>query len=95
MNIDEWYAEKCGVEWAHDNKGWIKNPSGGGVIFWTIQDPRCREICREKFKLISGHTCHPQHDYSAHAHIDTDNYYGKTIQEAEIACLTAIYEVER
>ncbi len=94
--IDKWLAGQCGV-WI-DAGYWIHN----SIEFrgqWTIQDPRCREIVRERFKIET----YPTHDESAWTSTapkepnSGSNVYeyeaeGKTIPEAEIACITAIYE---
>ena len=98
MNIDKWFAEKCGV---HDGFksciSWVYGINQYNYE-WTISDPRCREIIREKFKThtywdTDMFVCH----YSKNGITDKNSItdYGKTIAEAEIACLTAIYEAKR
>ena len=88
MNIDEWTAEQCGVkiepsiilgEWQRIDD-WTP---------WTIQDPRCREIVREHFKICTDFSIDGW--FSGRAGT-TEQYAGKTIAEAEIACIKAIYK---
>mgnify|MGYP001817531438 CR=1 FL=1 len=95
--VDEWTAEQCGfcIMTGLDDKEYFYRPNTTEPPYdfeWTIKDPRCREIVREHFK------------------IDTREYYaggwqsiaedihppiGKTIAEAEIACIQVIYEASQ
>jgi hypothetical protein len=96
MDINEWFAKKCGV---------TIDSVGGGYVFrgvfygwgWTIQDPRCREIIREKFKIDTCEEDSGLGKWCASCYINgvyRTEGYGKTIAEAEIACLEAIYKAE-
>ena len=56
--IDKWAAEQCGVGFTTNHKkqvvAWFTGSIDERVYWefeWTIQDPRCREIVREHFKL--------------------------------------------
>jgi hypothetical protein len=98
MNIDRWFAKQCGVSIL--GGGW--RPRGYAAPIsgqWTIQDPRCREIVREKFKLDTLYV-------GAHLWIcrigepskpRSDDCYGEglNLEEAELACLQAIYEASK
>jgi hypothetical protein len=93
-DINEFYAEKCRVELWTNLYGFSGyNHDGGNKGHpWAIQDPRCREIIREKFnvqtQLLSGEWC------GVAAGLPTIIEFGKTIAEAEIVCLEAIYKAE-
>ena len=99
-DLDKWAAEQCGVE-TWDNKEWeagwkFKRETGFSMhdnhYKWTLSDPRCREVFREKFKLsilfvIDEWLCMWHRSESKPI-----TGKGKTIAEAEIACAKAIYE---
>ena len=95
MNIDEWAAEQCGIELfrMYSENAWYDPDMGDS--FWTIQDPRCREIVREHFKIW---TYYGQIGTDKMGWVSTSSYnnmayiYGKTIAEAEIACIRGIYK---
>lgn len=81
-NINKYFAEQLGVQ-------------ANGLLIdsyyadWTISDPRCREVIREKFGISTivfdnGQARTTWKDYMSDIK--------RTIAEAEIACLTAIYE---
>ena len=63
---------------------------------WTIQDPRCREIVREKFSITTKYTPPNEYGWMSYKDDDTDGIKpfskGGTPAEAEIACITAIAE---
>lgn len=95
-DLDKWCAEQCegeGLSWKVmvTMTGWTL-VVGDGYVPFTILDPRCREIIRERFRFdteafsTEGWECY---------HRDMDKFFsGKTIAEAEIACITAIFEAE-
>ena len=95
-DIDKFFADKCEVEiW--DSNGGYKYNGQNRCHEWTIQDPRCREIIRERCQLTTdirqdgSRYCFPR------LNIDDAIKYignGKTLAEAEIACITAIYEAD-
>jgi len=102
--VDQWAAEQCGVEifpfptdkivfyhlyWSFKDTNY-EYP-------WTIQDPRCREIVREHFKLstIYRYWVMPTEMVYETTTRNCIKYEGKTIAEAEIACITAIYEASQ
>ena len=95
MNIDEWAAEQCGVE-IHTGY-WIHN----GVKHdfpWSVLHPVCREIVRGHFKLSTywdadGHCwCESDREDLLNQQLVRD---APEIAEAEIACITAIYEAQK
>ena len=97
MNIDEWAANQCGI--AILGGGW-RPPGYAAPISgrWTIKDPRCREIVREHFKIWTyyGSIGTDKMGWvSTSANNDMAGTYGKTIAEAEIACIEAIYEASK
>ena len=63
---------------------------------WTISDPRCREIIREKFGIETGYSNNGNWTtWTAKDFKNTDVNHsceGKTIAEAEIATILAIVE---
>ena len=99
MNIDEWAAEQCGVEVFGNGSFIIGSEHGHSIwIDWTIQDPRCREIVREHFKIWTyyGSVGTDKMGWvSTSANNDMAGTYGKTIAEAEIECITAIWETSK
>ena len=63
---------------------------------WTISDPRCRELVRERFKLSTliydnGECVSFQMPYDL---TKAKEDYKNTIAEAEIACIVSIYDSE-
>ena len=109
MNIDQWAAEQCGVRVGMTNDGRLvphESKSMYKIAFWTINDARCREIVREHFKITTMYRpagwVAMQNKWTKRINIaaDQDDRYiclsgiGKTIAEAEIACIKAIYESE-
>ena len=105
MDINQWYADKCGVTEEIDADvggfNWYTDThiTYGGK--WSITDPRCIEICVEKYGIQTHRTVSNESEWYAQAEFCKEaNYqghgsYGKTRIEAEIACLTAIYEAEK
>ncbi|MBT8449508.1 MAG: hypothetical protein KJO69_07455 [Gammaproteobacteria bacterium] len=101
-DIDIWAAELCKIKFS------LKETGFPGVYFydgkwfpdkWTIEDPRCREIVREKLLI---HTFYFDRKWRANGSIPMDDLaswcvFGKgtSIKEAEIACITDIYEASK
>ena len=87
-DLDRWAAEQCGLvplSNAPDFR-WCNKTA----IYWTLDDARCREIVREHFRFdteIYGHDM-----WQCYSDIFDDFVEGKTIAEAEIACIKAIKE---
>ena len=93
-DIDKWFAEQCGVD-LEGFYGWFQMVDGEPAKegqHWTIQDPRCREVIRDKFRIETIRVFDLQDWY---AYIDPFDGQGKTIAEAEIACCKAIYEAQK
>ena len=94
--LNKWSAEKVGLTVYADEgrikiltipKDWAFDESE-----WTLSDARCREIVREYFKIhtnqmLSGDVICGAHPYGG-------EFIGKSIAEAEIACIKAIMEAE-
>lgn len=95
-DIDKWFAEQCGVKCDYDPfnfKAWWEMEGQVKLFYlWTIHDPRCREVIRERFFI----TTMPHNDrkqwLSWASDIEGTTELGKTIAEAEIACCESIYE---
>lgn len=100
-DIDKYFAEQCGVVLAEssENQTW----HNGGIKYywweindikiggeWTIKDPTCREIVRERFLIETMYDYLGTWESVSRKH-DKEGQ-GKTIDEAEIACCEAIYE---
>ena len=96
-DIDKYFAEQCGVE---------LRAGKYGVMFykgypWSIKRADCREIVRERFKIITNYS-EADKKYVSFPHSCTLDFskdlprfctgVGKTISDAEIACLQSIYE---
>ena len=110
-DIDNWFADQCGVE-TYDDFGvpypeyyFIKDGREFQYL-WTIHDPRCREVIREKFWLCTNRAgnstalmdgkywiCSSSNNQIRR--IIKIGLRGKTIAEAEIACCEAIYEAQK
>lgn len=92
--IDKWAAEQCGVT-KYLKNGFISNEffyNGKWHSFpWEIEDPRCREIVRDCLRLDTDHT---GVERICSTYIQNDFIFrrGKTIKEAEIACIEALYK---
>ena len=92
--IDKWAAEQCGVEIHSDftNDGKIYTRHSGKYREWTIQDSRCREIVREHFRIEMYRV---EDSWVAFQYLTDEDASiegkGKTIAEAEIACIKEIY----
>jgi len=100
MNIEianKMMADACGVEETHRYMngsgsatfGWLDN---GKFIHgkWTIEDPRCCQIVREKFKIITTPTTDSHMWLSG---VNSSRYStGKTIADTEIAAILSICE---
>ena len=104
MNItpemNKWFAEKCGVA----IEGNEEYPELDDKIYrsddcsiWTISDPRCREIIRERFKVITdiSYSHNEPTGFICHQHLHTQGVRGESIEEAEIACCLAIYQSQK
>ena len=63
---------------------------------WTLKDARCREAAREYFRIETNSFHYINGDWKATANIPRGftSGRGKTIAEAEIACIRAIIESE-
>ena len=82
-------ARLCGVDVATKTWGYKEgNQYYVNSDPWTISDPRCREIVREKFKLATYQ--HHEGAWLCTNPMHKIESFGKTIAEAEIACITAI-----
>jgi hypothetical protein len=93
-DIDKWCAEQCGVEEIIENMKYGFSLNGRYYEYqWTIQDPRCREIVRERFFPSAHYLRMPNGVMTLHVNCGGIHYNtkGKTIAEAEIACITAIW----
>ena len=101
MNINEWAADQCGVLLDLDN--WEYGYQVGDEWeysddHWSIHNPRCREIVREHFKIwtyYGSNRTDKMRWISTSAYNNMDYIYGKTIAEAEIGCIEAIYEASK
>jgi hypothetical protein len=96
--INKWLADQCGVELytakeINEHGNYWYDGSEHQYEF-TIEDPRCREVCRERFRLVTI-PCIEYWLCMNGAVGDKDvTEKGKTIAEAETNCLIAIYNSE-
>ena len=100
--IDKWSAEQCGVE---IRQGFLNSLDGfflnGGEYhyLWTLEDPRCMQIFREKFEIDTCCDNTSFGKWSSVSYRPGDEHilegFGKTIPEAEMAVAQAIYEAIR
>ena len=90
--LDKWAAEQCGVDIQHSNS-WSMNDNIGGLpkfrmYPWTLSDPRCMQVFRERFEIETTRT---RGQWAASTTKDIFVFdFGKTIAEAEMACANAI-----
>ena len=100
FDIDKWFADKCGIVFNKsrdefgidiDIKSRITNLNIVGDTIWSIQDPRCMEVIREKFKIETLYG-YAEESWFAESERKADKGRGKTIEDAEIATCKAIYE---
>ncbi|MDC0529234.1 hypothetical protein OAO19_03085 [Gammaproteobacteria bacterium] len=87
-DLDKWSAEQCGIEYSTFD-GFFKHQ---GKEF-TLSDPRCMQIFREKFEIWTNKDC--AHNWMCEIVHDGETIVrtlGQTISEAEMACAEAIYE---
>ena len=101
-DIDKFCAEQCGIEISAEPLkvyGYeIVNWSDLGLPrFWSIKDPRCREIVREHFDISTQRHYHRDGQLIWYSDKFSTSYdgYGITIEEAEIECITAIWEASK
>ena len=101
-SLDRWSADKLGIYitetyWAPEDRR--TNYWGE----WTLDDARCREIVREHFKINTSFTSNGrwrsvEMKWRRKEPDNTGSYclsaIGKTIAEAEIACIEAIKQGE-
>ena len=104
MTVDKWAADQCGVQLDKITGCVLQAERGLAPWYWTITDPRCREIVREHFWLSTtragNSTILMDGNYWGCTSTNTDIrslykkpvFYGKTPAEAEIACINAIYQ---
>ena len=98
--IDKWAAEQCGVGFTTNHKkqvvAWFTGSIDERVYWefeWTIQDCRCREIVREHFELNTQfRPALPKARVFCYSAKYDVSEAGKTIAEAEIACIKEIYK---
>ena len=98
-DLDKWAAEQCGM---HILDGIWCNKKDDGILplgdNWTLDDARCREIVRERFKILTDYVENEwgsiPRDLSTFGDVTWRDFYGKgkTIPEAEIVCIKAIKE---
>lgn len=102
-DIDKWAAARCGVT-VRDHTNYLtimpySEVRVEGCSFWTIEDPRCREIVQEHFKINTVWI--EENKWRA-----TENKWrseescciakeGGCPAEAEISCIQAIYEASQ
>jgi hypothetical protein len=97
MDINEWFADQCGVKITEAGEdgcfyrkaSWSK---AGAVIEdeWTLYDARCVQVVREKFGICTVYRSDKK-TYACHMSNQHEQGFGKTISEAEISCLHNIY----
>ena len=98
--INKWTAEKCGVALyaitpvIHSNYKEYDYLEKGIEQRWSIERAECREIIREKFliRTVFNDSDYVWKAYCLKPFIEPN---GKTIAEAEIACIVAIWEKEK
>ena len=101
-DINEWYADKCGVRTREVGEKFWYSPSMNDdakvTDLWDIKRADCREIIREYYKITTNmaynFTCWGSAGFIPvkGGYKATIMFKGKTIAEAEIACLEAIYQ---
>ena len=91
--LDKLVAERIGVIVPRGSRHFFLNGKRHGYT-WTLQDARCREIAREYFGIDTEYD-EQEKSWMAAAKAKCFVFgHGKTIAEAEIACIRAIMEAE-
>ena len=101
-DLNKWAAEQCGVSFFSaketNEHGYYWFTVEDRDYEWTITDHRCREIVIQSIlndNVLDAY-CVDMLDNRVRVRINTGlaqyQGFGKTIAEAEIACITAIYE---
>jgi hypothetical protein len=88
--INQWYAEQVGVRITEVSSDYLLYRNDETLWNeWTIKDPRCRQICREKYKIGVNYD---GHKWWAESDGFVSLVFGDSIEEVELSCLVAIYE---
>jgi len=98
-DLDKWSAVACGViygDLTHQEGYWTKGYWTKGSVrvneYWTLSDPRCMQVFREKLRIATEESVINLGEWDA-IYKNGDLFVtGKTIQEAELACAQAIME---
>ena len=99
IELDRWAAETCGVKVIAGIINIDTLLIKGGKLpldIWTLSDARCREIVREWLKIRTAPS-YPNRFSARSFKVETVKPYvhiGKTIADAEIACIQAIKDAE-
>ena len=94
-DIDKWFADICGIHIFSNNHRLpieLWTTPDGWVCLWLISDPRCREIIRERFNLSTLNRNAKEGKWGCGDEKSKLVGHGKTIKEAEVTCLKAIYD---
>jgi hypothetical protein len=94
-SLDKWAAEKVGFN-CKDASGVHQWQVFDAARFqpFTLSDARCREIVREHFKMCSDYFDGSWKAWSRTGEFTATHGEGKSIKEAELACIAAIREGE-
>jgi len=92
-HANEVMARECEIYKGKNNLGYFWSESYDAHVphstEWTIEDPRCREVIRERFKIS---TTYDIGGFKAQTVKSTKSYWSNGLAEAEIACILAIVE---
>lgn len=92
MTVDQWAAEQCGVSYKRYYE-WLQP---GDYQTFDITKASDREIVREHFGIYTRPCKDDRSEWTCISLlIDDVQEWGKTIAEAEIACITAIWEASK
>jgi len=97
--VNKLMADACGIEietndeYPDLDKSLYYQDSSGFEYNWTIEDPRCREVIRDKFEIVTfPFEGNVWKSFTLPFDLVAAENFSKTIAEAEIACIMAICE---
>lgn len=91
-DLDKWVAEKIGAKVDNGRRLIEQFGTLPRLSIFSLQDARCRELVREYFRIIT-YPYYSEKGWTCSAEVIRP-IFGKTIAEAEIACIQAIHDSE-
>lgn len=109
-NIDKWAAKQYGVElrkgsqvgYHYEDDEWFTYNRRSYSFVWTITDPRCMNIVLRSIMENGSYWCtgyslirlSDGYRFLLYKAYETIEGHGKTPEDAQIACITAIWKTK-